>query len=380
MAKQKPVRVNLSTKADEILATMREEIPVAYYHFRKPYGGRRKYMKAEDDLLNKALVEKESQMTDMSEYISRVGNRWMTYTMVDYYPKAHYANATHISFIYYETYGSCGAFFPLFRPDNVRHMKKKEGQTDGVMIFTSHFFQRMSERTGKAYRSRELIQEFISTKSTQVGQYDDDGEVIVKFKGGYGFGVVKSENPQVVEIRTYLTDGQLSPKQRRKVENVDSFAELMSDGMYLKDVAMHTTINTYNTPDAAAANGLKKLKALKKLGMEEPFLLMSAIHLAYVRLLEDILHIEVSIPQGAVIANIETECGVDSLVRKYTGFDARKATKAENDGFTSDLVDFYAKVARKMKLKSVTRDAIVERINELMSSSMDKADKYAGEI
>ena len=30
MAKQKPVRVNLSTKADEILATMREEIPVAY--------------------------------------------------------------------------------------------------------------------------------------------------------------------------------------------------------------------------------------------------------------------------------------------------------------------------------------------------------------
>lgn len=380
MAKQKPVRVNLSTKADEILATMREEIPAAYYHFRKPYGGRRKYMKAEDDLLNKALAEKESQMTEMGEYISRVGNRWMTYTMVDYYPKARYANATHISFIYYETYGSCGAFFPLFRPDNLRHMKKKEGQADGVMIFTSHFFQRMSERTGKAYRSRELIQEFISTKSTQAGQYDDDGEVIVKFKGGYGFGVVKSENPQVVEIRTYLTDGQLSPKQRRKVENVDNFAELMSDGMYLKDVAMHTTINTYNTPDAAAANGLKKLAALKKLGMETPFLLMSAIHLAYVRLLEDILHTEVSIPQGAVIANIETECGVDELVRKYTGFDARKATKAESDGFTSDLVDFYAKVARKMKLKSVTRDAIVERINELMSSSMDKADKYAGEI
>lgn len=379
MAKIKPVRVNLSTKANEIIATMREEIPVALYHFRKPYGGRNKYMKYEDELLDKALAEEESQMTDMNEHISRVGNRWITYTMVDYYNKAKYANATHVSFIYYETYGSCGAFFPLFNPSNVKRLKKKEGQADGVMIFTSHFFQRMSERTGKAYRSKELIQEFISTKSTQASQTDEDGEVVVKFKGGYGFGVEKSQSPRVVEVRTYLTDKQLSPKQRRKVERVDAYAELLSDGMYLKEVALHSAYHTYNTPEKAAADGLKKMGALKKLGIEKPFTLMMAIHLCYVRLLEDILHLELSMPQSALICQIENECGIDELVLKYIDYDGQTATEEANNQFKSDMIDFFCKVAKKMKLMSVNRFTINKRIDEIYAESQKASDKYSKE-
>lgn len=379
MAKIKPVRVNLSTKANEIIATMREEIPVALYHFRKPYGGRNKYMKYEDELLDKALSEEESQMTDMNEHISRVGNRWITYTMVDYYNKAKYANATHVSFIYYETYGSCGAFFPLFNPSSVKRLKKKEGQADGVMIFTSHFFQRMSERTGKAYRSKELIQEFISTKSTQASHTDEDGEVIVKFKGGYGFGVEKSQSPRVVEVRTYLTDKQLSPKQRRKVEWVDAYAELLSDGMYLKEVALHSAYHTYNTPEKAAADWLKKMGALKKLGIEKPFTLMMAIHLCYVRLLEDILHLELSMPQSALICQIENECGIDELVLKYIDYDEQTATEEENNQFKSDMIDFFCKVAKKMKLMSVNRFTINKRIDEIYAESQKASDKYSKE-
>lgn len=380
MAKLKPVRVNLSTKAEEIIATMREEIPAALYHFRKPYGGRNKYMKFEDGFLDKALNEERSQMTEMGEYISRVGNRWMTYTMVDYYHNAKYANATHVSFIYYETYGSCGAFFPLYNPGSVKHMKKKEGQADGVMIFTSHFFQRMSERTGKAYRSRELIQEFISTKSTQASETDADGEVIVKFKGGYGFGVEKSQSPRVVEVRTYLTDKQLTPKQRKKVERVDAYAELLSDGMYLKEVALHSAYHTYNTPEKAAANGLKKMGALKKLGIEKPFILMMAIHLCYVRLLEDILHLELSMPQSALICQIENECGIDELVHKYKDFDGRTATEEEKNQFMEDAIELYSKVAKKMKLKSVNRETITAHIKEIMALSQDKVEEYANDV
>ena len=376
MAKTKPVRVNLSTRANEIIATMREEIPVALYHFRKPYGGTRKYAVAEDKLLDKALEEEQSQMTDMNEYISRVGNRWMTYTMVDYYPKAKHAIATHVSFIYYETYGSCGAFFPLYSPVDRMHKKKKDKE-DGVLIFTSHFFQRMSERTGKAYRSRELIQEFISTKSTQASQTDEDGEVIVKFKGGYGFGVEKSQSPLVVEVRTYLTDKQLTPKQRRKVEKVDAYAEILSDGMYLPEVSLGTMLHTFNTPEKAADEGLKKLEALKKVGLEKPAILMSAIHLSIVRIFEDILDMKITIPQGAIIADYEKECGISELVAKYINFDGRTATEEENNQFTADAIDFFCKVAKKMKLKSVNRETITERIHEIMASSKDKAEDYA---
>lgn len=380
MAKLKPVRVNLSTKAEEIIATMREEIPAAMYHFRKPYGGKYKYMKFEDEFLDKALNEEKSQMTELGEYISRVGNRWMTYTMVDYYQKAKYANATHVSFIYYETYGSCGAFFPLYNPESVEHMKKKEGQADGVMIFTSHFFQRMSERTGKAYRSRELIQEFISTKSTQASETDADGEVIVKFKGGYGFGVEKSQSPQVVEVRTYLTDKQLTPKQRKKVERVDAYAEILKDGMCMKEVALASSFHTFNTPEKAAAEGLKRLKALKKLGMEKPMLMMMSIHACFVKILEDLLHLTLTMPQSALICQFEKECGLGKLVYKYIDYDESTATEEEGKQFMEDTIDLFSKVAKKMKLKSVNREAIMAHIKDTLAASQEKAEEYANEL
>lgn len=363
MAKQKPVRINLSTKPQEIIATMCEELPAELYQFRKQYGGRNKYMKFEDQLLDKALTEEDSQMTEANEHISRVGNRWITYTMVDYYPQAKYANATHVSFVYYETYGSCGAFFPVYQPNR---QSKKECMPKGVMIFTSHFFLRMSERTGKAYRSKELVQEFISTKSTQASQADEDGEVIVKFKGGYGFGVEKSHSPQVLEIRTYLTDGQLSPKQRHKVECLDAYAELLSDGSYIKEVAVGAAYHTYNTPEKAEERGMKRLKALKKLGLEKYAMLQSVLHLSFVRLLEGILDMELTIPQGTLIAQIEAECGINDLVEKYIDYDDSTATEEEDKQFTSDAIDFFCKCARKMKLKSVNRESITAHIDSLM--------------
>lgn len=379
MAKIKPVRVNLSTKANEIIATMREEIPVALYHFRKPYGGRNKYMKFEDALLDNALKEEQSQMTDIAEYISRVGNRWMTYTMVDYYPQAKHANATHVSFIYYETYGSCGAFFPLFNPESVKHLKKREGQADGVLIFTSHFFQRMSERTGKAYRSRELIQEFISTKSTHACETDADGEVLVKFKGGYGFGVEKSQSPRVVEVRTYLTDGQLSPKQRRKVEKVDAYAELLSGGMYLKEVAISTAFHTLNTPQKAAAAGIKKMEALKKLGLDKPMKVMMGIHLIIVRVLEELLKVRLTMPQSALLCHIETECGINEVVRKHINFDFNTATEDDGGRLLGDIIPLLAKVAKKMKLKYVSQETITECVTTLWQTAYEQVEEYANE-
>ena len=135
MPKEQAVRVNLSTKAKDILATMHEEKPKAYYYFRKKYGGKQKYLKLENQMLDKALEEKNDQFTDIDYWISKVGNRWMTYTQAEYFPRAMYANAFHYAFIYYETMASCGAFFPLYDPRKTKKGKVSEkAKIAGVIV------------------------------------------------------------------------------------------------------------------------------------------------------------------------------------------------------------------------------------------------------
>jgi tetratricopeptide (TPR) repeat protein len=151
-------KVNLglgdTAKAKDILATMHEEKSKAYYYFRKKYGGKQKYLKIEDQMLDKALEEKNDQFTDIDYWISKVGNRWMTYTQAEYFPRAMYANAFHYAFIYYETMASCGAFFPLYDPRKTKKGKVSEkAKIAGVSLYTDHFLYQMSERTKIEYRS-----------------------------------------------------------------------------------------------------------------------------------------------------------------------------------------------------------------------------------
>lgn len=370
MAKLKPVKVNLSTQAAETLATMREEMPKAWYFFRKKYGSKEKYTKMEDQMLDKALEEKQDQFTDIDFWISPVGNRWMTYTQVQYFPKAKYALAYHYSFIYYETFASCGAFFPMYSPKQVKDGKvKKEGKLDGVIRYTDHFFYQLSERTKIEYRSKELIRKFISERLEHAVTTDEEGEVVLKFKGGHGFGNEFSQNPRLIECRTFLRDEELSNKQKRKCEPVDMLYELTKEGMFIKDVALNTAYHQDYTEEEATKESLKKLEAIKKLGIEKPMMMMAAIHMSYVRIMEDILHLKVDMKQQAVISHIVGECGQD-LVKKWVG---QEATTLEKDKeFQEDLIEVMVKCAKKMKLHSVNRETITKRMNEIREEAKQK--------
>lgn len=370
MAKIKPVKVNLSTQAAETLATMREEMPKAWYFFRKKYGSKEKYMKMEDQMLDKALEEKQDQFTDIDFWISPVGNRWMTYTQVQYFPKAKYALAYHYSFIYYETFASCGAFFPMYSPKQVKDGKvKKEGKPDGVIRYTDHFFYQLSERTKIEYRSKELIRKFISERLEHAVTTDEEGEVVLKFKGGHGFGNEFSQNPRLIECRTFLRDEELSNKQKRKCEPVDMLYELTKDGMFIKDVALNTAYHQDYTEEEATKESLKKLEAIKKLGIEKPMMMMAAIQMSYVRILEDILHLKVDMKQQAVISHIVGECGQD-LVKKWV--DQEATTPEKDKEFQEDLIEVMVKCAKKMKLHSVNRETITKRMNKIREEAKQK--------
>ncbi len=377
MAKKKPVRVNLSTPTADIIATMREEMPKAQYFFRKQFGGKQKYLKTEDELLDKALAEERDQLTDMSYYISPVGNRWICYTHVVYYPRAKYAHAFLYSFIYYETLASCGAFFPSYSPRQRKDgLVKPKGQPDEVLIFTDHFFYQMSERTGKEYRSKDLIREFISTKLEHAMTADEDGDIIAKFTGGHGFGKELEREPRRVEVRTYLTDKQLNNKQRRKCETVDAMYELTKDGMFIKPVVLHTAAQQDFTAEEAAKEGLRRLKAIKKLGMERPMTMLMGIHLGYIRILETILHIEIDMNQSAVIAQTVGD-NAEGIVEKWVNVDF--STDELNAAFDHDLIDCYCRCARAMKLKSVNRDTITAAYKEIIADVQRVTREYAAD-
>lgn len=363
MAKLKPVKVNLSTKSADVLATIREEQPKAWYYFRKKYGSKLKYEKAEDQMLDKALEEKCDQFTDIDYWISPVGNRWMTYVQVQYFPKAHYALAFHYSFIYYETFSSCGAFFPMYSPKQTKDGKvKKKGVPDSVIRYTDHFFYQMSERTKIEYRSKELIRKFISERCEHALTTDEDGEVVLKFKGGHGFGKEIAKRPQFIDCRTFLRDEELNNKQKRMCEPVDMLYELTKDGMFIKDVALNTAFYQDYTEEEAAKEGMKKLTAIKKLGMEKHMVMMAAIHMSFVRILEDILHIKLDMKQQAVISHVVGECGKD-LVAKWVGQDASSPEKDKE--FQDDLLEVMVKCAKKLKLHFVNRESITKRMNEI---------------
>lgn len=403
MRKIDPKKINLSTQPEELLATMRAETDVAWYHFRKTIGSALQYQKHEERLLDQALAERKSLVSDTVEWISKVGNRWITYVHTEYFPHAMHAVATHVSFIYYETYASCGAFFPMYPPPSVGHKgKQKRQQPNGIIIYTDHFFYQMSQRTGKAYRSKELIREFITTRDSHAMQMDDDGELVVRFVGGYGFGKWwEQDGIRVCQVRTYLNEkgrDSLNRRQQQLVEKLNAYAVLFEDGMYNPDVALDTALsaslqrnpdvlepisdklspetlqqitgNPVTQADYMQALG-KRLDAIKVLGMEREMAFSMMLAMGYAGTLEKMLHLKLNEPQMAIVASfVSMESG--EMVRKYARRDMSKATDAEQQEFMDDFTKMSARVARRMKLRSMTEERIRQFVGDIMKDSMVK--------
>ncbi len=361
--KTKPVKVNLSTKAPEVLATMREEMPKAQYFFRKAHGGRLKYEALEQQMLDDALEQEKDQFTDIDYYISPVGNRWMSYTHVVYYPRAKYALATRYSFIYYETYASCGAFFPIYSdtPKYSRSGKEKKAEKIlGVILYTDHFFYRLSTHLKVEYRSKELIRKFIAERCEHAMTTADDGECIQKFQGGHGFGKEVSREPRMIQIRTFLTDSELTKSQKRRCEAVDALYYLYRDGTHNKDVALATAINSDYTIEEMAEMAEKNLKAAKTLGMGALMVFNASISAMFAMMLSDLLHVELDAKQ-TMYASYLTQETRDAFIRKY----AKSMTDVKYDAaFRSDLIDCLLACAKVMNLCSITRPRVAAWVDE----------------
>lgn len=210
--------ITLKTPKEQIFNELKEEEPKAIYWLKKKYHGSRGYEAMRDDMINECARTHKQQISDVVEYISPKGNRWMVFECATYYKDSHAVNSHPMTFCYYETYGSCGAYFIG------RNNYDTDGDEGCVIMFTDHFFLRFCERLGIQMRSRWMIQKFIEVIpgfTFGFGKKNEYGQILVdcRLPGSIGRGILHKDG-RMIEIRTYLTDKQLNNKQKKETERL----------------------------------------------------------------------------------------------------------------------------------------------------------------
>jgi hypothetical protein len=209
--------INLSTPNKDILKELNEDYEKLGYWMKKKVGSEKKLAKLKDRIVREYHRTGKNQTSDPIEYISTNGNRWYGYYRTFNIGGIVYAHSA--GFCYYETYGSIGAFVPI-------NSKSVQG-CDGVVIFPSHFFLRLSQRLGVGVRSREVVKRFLEMLDNMVIQYKGDSEVRkdeveVSFSGSVWRGQWRGGDSSVIELNTFLKHTELSKSQNAKAVDLQN--------------------------------------------------------------------------------------------------------------------------------------------------------------
>lgn len=210
--------INLSTANQELIKELNQDYEKLGYWMKKKIGGDKKLAMLQQKLIRQYHATGKTQTSEPIEYISSNGNKWYGYYRTFKIGGMVFANSA--GFCYYETYGSIGAFVPMSN-------KSIEG-VDGVVIFPSHFFLRLSQRLGVGVRSREVVKRFLEMLDNMVFQYKGDSdkrkdEVEVSICDSVWRGHWKNGDSNVVELNTFLKHIELSNKDRRKAEDLQNY-------------------------------------------------------------------------------------------------------------------------------------------------------------
>lgn len=214
--------ITVTSATDEILNQLKAEEPKAIYWLKKMHHGEKGYDRMQRELIERAKRERKDTKSEVFDYISQNGNRWMVFEHCRYHADIHYARTMPVAFCYYETYGSVGAFIN-------GHPQYDGGYAHGI-LFTDHFFLRFCQRLGVEMRSRWMVQRFLEIIPgivfQTIGEKDAQGRVKVdcRFPASIGRGIIRKDGP-LIEIRTYLTDPELNRKQLRVTKMLRKIAD-----------------------------------------------------------------------------------------------------------------------------------------------------------
>lgn len=209
--------INLQSTNTQMMDELLSDRKKALYWFIKKQGGEKAYIRMQDKLLNEACKTKQNVSSEIMEYRSPGGNRWMVFEYASYYPEAKASNTKPYIICFYETLGGIGAFVPITITDSNK---------SAIIIFTSHFFKRLSERLGVCCNSLDLLSTFFQYIPYMHIEYKKgDNSMLIRLPGSTGWGVLRDGGGLVFEVRTFLTDAQLSKRQLQKISSIRSYAE-----------------------------------------------------------------------------------------------------------------------------------------------------------
>lgn len=237
---------SLSPK-DEIFKVCIEENGKAQYWFKKQTNNR-KWDEIADSLISQHMKTGTPHWSEMIEYNARSGNKWYSFIRSR---KIGNCYGTFLqSFMCRETLGSIEIF-------NVTSKGCVGGGSDGVMIFTSHFFIRMAQKLGVAADNKEIAQRFLSLSDGMVFHEKGDGkkrkaELEISFMGTIWRGVYKNGDKRVVEIKTMLKRTELTSKEKIALKEVEAaqnnvvYHNKSSDLQRIKDKDVSLIAEMYN--------------------------------------------------------------------------------------------------------------------------------------
>lgn len=187
---------------------------LAYWHKKEMH--KKQFDRLKTDAYSRYVSSCEPTcIGDPIEWKSRNGNRWYSVFMLAKSYESNSPTLATVSFIYYDTYGSVGAFLPAFSAysDNME-------MEDAPTVFTSHFFLRYCERMGVKMRSRDMVLAFAKEHLMMHAKFhkkDENGTVRIdlNLKQGVGRGILINDGDvRIWEVRTFLAYDQLTRKQR----------------------------------------------------------------------------------------------------------------------------------------------------------------------
>lgn len=248
--------INLNTNPEQLMKELLEDKKRAFYWLVKKSGGEKGYAKMLNKLTLDARKNKCSVTSDCYEYHSPNGNRWMVYECAQYIKETGTTMTRTMAFCFYETIGGIGAYIPL-----TLGVSSNDG-SEGCLIFTSHFFNRFSERAEVERFDADMLQQFINALTHfTINLYKKEGEarVDIKLPEGIARGIRRKGKENIFEIRTFLKDEQLSNSQKRHTDNLH---DSVSEGIFAPDEVRVDRIQRSENHEQAFNQEMQDMKTL----------------------------------------------------------------------------------------------------------------------
>lgn len=237
------MKINLSTRPQDIIATLTKEWQMCSDAYVAHHGGKEAYDKKQDEWIRKVNAAEMGLPHNAFSWVSPDGNKWCAFENTTF--DSGYTHTCHYCFCYYETQPYCGIFH------KATFVNSYNGKREvGVICYGSHFFERLHERHIYEWKGIDTLIQFMADNHSNTAYCTDlkNNKWDIRIGHAIGRGFQHKDCPTAYYIKTVLDDEQLSRKQRkdtalgRRVGDANNkYLDLPPEEAYKREIARALT-------------------------------------------------------------------------------------------------------------------------------------------